>query len=119
MQATQRRNVGKMELRRQSTPLREELEKQSIYKIDLSKSLYRSETHEIKIREGGEYRLSLRLKKGGLPSSMKTAFEIPANSKDQHGNATRQGLARSADSRLKSNTRGPECIWSLSRRATS
>jgi len=87
-------NWDKLNTKPLRTPLRTEAEKNTTYRVEIAKSLYRLETREVTTGEGGDYRLTLRLKKGGLPAAMRAAFEIPTGSKDRHGNPIRKGYDR-------------------------
>ena len=83
-----------VETEKRVTPLRIEAEKNTTYRLEITKDGYESVTEEMKISEAGEFRVSARLKRAQLPAYLLALFEVPRESKDAYGNPVRRGADR-------------------------
>jgi len=91
------------------SPLRQDLDKNSLYRVEVSKEGYASVTETVRTGEGGQHRVSVRLKKQAtptLPSGLVAYYPADGNAQDASGNGhhgTNNGASWTTDRHGKAN----------------
>jgi len=74
------------------TPLREEVAKNTKFRVEISKEGSYPVTQEAVVGDGGEYRVCVRLKRARLWDALAADFEVPKKLKDRYDNPIRKGI---------------------------